>query len=82
MLTQRFAQLIAPLLVFLGIFLVWFGLEALDRWQIGVLAICGGILIGGVGVRQAKHKVAVVLLTAMVAIVVYIAAVIYALSLE
>jgi hypothetical protein len=79
---QRFNQIIAPLFVFLGIFLVWCGLEALDRLQIGVPALCGGILVGGIGVWHAKHKVVVILLTATVAIVVYMMAVVYALSFD
>ena len=79
---QRFTQIAAPLLVFLGIFLVWFGLEALDHGLIGILALCGGILFGGIGVWHAKHKLVVIVLTITVAIVVYMAAVVYALSFD
>ena len=79
---QRFRQIVAPPLVFLGIFLVWFGLETLDHLLIGILALCVGILVGGIGVWQAKHKVVVILLTLGVAIIVYMAAVVYALSFD
>ena len=79
---RRFARIIAPLFVFLGIFLVWFGLETLDHLQIAVPALCGGILVEGIGVWQAKHKVVVISLTATAAIVVYVMAVAYALSFD
>lgn len=77
---RRFLQLIAPLLVFCGIFLVWLGLESLDRLLISVPMLCGGVVVGGIGVWQAQNKIVVILFTLTVAIVAYMAAVVYWLS--